>query len=147
MPTSPRDGKKNSKERKESKSWLNTNPGAPCKLRNSSFTNSKRKKGKRTQLVLPLCLLSTPFLGHFSCTAGGGRHRELQGLQREQEKRPFKSAQSAQFETLHKRETTNAVFKGGGKQPQPSKCCKGPSIGSFRLILYLLKFRFLLLSL
>lgn len=31
------------KEKKASKPWLNTIPGEPCKLRNSSFTNSKGK--------------------------------------------------------------------------------------------------------
>lgn len=82
-------GEKKKKKKKERNSWLNTNPGKPCKLRNSSFTNSKEKRGKLTQLVLPLCLLSNPFLCRFSCAVGGGCHGEQQGLQRELEKGPI----------------------------------------------------------
>lgn len=74
------------------KASLNTNPGEPCKLRNSPFMNAKGRKGKVAWLVLPLCLLSVPFLHQCSGTVGWGSHRERQGLQGERRKGLFKSA-------------------------------------------------------
>lgn len=74
------------KKKERKRKALNTSPGEPCKFRNSSFANSKGTGGKLTQLVWPLCLLPTPFLGPRSCAAGASCHRERQGLQRQRGK-------------------------------------------------------------
>lgn len=133
------------KKKERKRKAPNTSPGEPCKFRNSSFANSKGTGGKLTQLVWPLCLLPTPFLGPRSRAAGASCHRERQGLQRQRGKGSIQGRLVLPVWDSPQKRDNKCGFKGEQKMLQWSTSSEEPLIGSssccFMSILYLPQFR------